>query len=124
MTQQLSKDEYIAWLSEQHWQTIKDEAESVEFDKPDDLKWAEVIDEIGELKYSETEEIEEIIESTSEPVVEEEKEEVAESPVKNNFEFVKENKVLVCRHCGYQIRTDIDNKTLICPIEYPECPRS
>ncbi len=118
MTQQLSKEEYIAWLSKQHWQVIKEEAESVNFDKPDDTKWAEVVDEIAELKYSE---IEEIIESTS---VEEEKEKVAETLVQNkDFGFVKENKVLICPVCKEQIRTG-DNNELICPIEYPECPRS
>jgi len=126
MTQQLSKDEYIAWLSKQHYSKIANEAEELGFEKPEDQKWSEVVDELAELKYAqpieevvEEKEVEEVVESVIQELIKE----VVVKSSDRNFNLIKQGVVYTCLVCGEQLRSDDNNKPF-CPVSIPECPRS
>lgn len=119
MTQQLSKDDYKAWLSTQGWRIIQSEAETVNFDKADDQKWVEVIDEIVELKYPpqvEDVQVEQSVQTEAIAIVSEKAAEV-------NFDYIKVDGIRICPVCNYPMRTALESSDPICPTSVPNCPR-
>ena len=116
MTQQLSKDDYRTWLSTQGWRTIQSEAETINFDKADDQKWIEVIDEIVELKYPP--QVEDVWVEQSVKI-----EPVLKEAAEVNFDYIKLDGVRICPVCNYPMRTALESSDPICPTSVPNCPR-
>ena len=120
---QLSKQDYIAKLQDSSWQDIKEEAEKYDIVKSDDYTWKEMVPQIADAKYVEAEKADPDL--VDEPKVimkfQDEFPEEVESNV--SYDYVTVAGTRICPVCNYPVRTDLDLKTLICPVSDPICPR-
>jgi hypothetical protein len=112
----MNREEFIQYLESAPWQDIKEEAEKVGYEKPDDEKWKDAVVAIADLAFPETLPDSEVVEVEPEP------EEVAIASA-NDYSITMESFVRVCKACGMPLRKDILGKEIICPVSDPNCPR-